>query len=575
MQTLPCYDDFPPYTPIEPYDVLSRRLNIPIDQIIKLDANENPYGASPAARQALTQLAYAHIYPDPESRALRAKLAAFTGVPMQHILAGSGADELIDLICRVTLQKGDKVLICPPTFGMYAFSARVNQAGVISVPRLADMSLDLAAIQAVCKAEQPKIIFATSPNNPDGRLMTAGEIDMLLELPALIVLDEAYIEFADGTDLGANISRMEQVLQRDNLIVLRTFSKWAGLAGLRVGYGAFPQWMLPAIWKIKQPYNVNVAAQVAAIASLDDCAWLAENINHLRVERQRLLDGLSQISLLSPYPTQSNFILCRVNGMAALSLKNTLMQSGILIRHYNTAELQDCIRISVGKPAETDAVLLALQQIAAGEAVTRKLMSPEPRRTASIQRKTNETSIALTLNLDGSGRHDIHSGIDFLDHMLSQIAVHGLFDLSINATGDLAVDAHHTMEDIALALGMAFNQALGERKGIARCGWAVFPMDETKAEVAIDFSGRAYCTFDCNWQGSTTGGIPNSLWQHFFESFAQRAACTLHMQVPYGRDDHHKIEALFKALARALDLATSLDARRSGLISSSKGTVNV
>ena len=193
-------------------------------------------------------------------------------------------------------------------------------------------------------------------------------------------------------------------------------------------------------------------------------------------------------------------------------------------------------------------------------------------RTASIKRATNETQIEIDLNLDGSGQHTITTGIGFLDHMLTHIAVHGLFDLNVKASGDLHVDTHHTVEDVALVLGAAFDQALSERKGITRMGSFYVPMDETLAFVALDFSGRPYCVVDAEWGLAPVGGIPTSLFPHFLESFAVTSRSNLHARVLYGRDDHHKAEALFKALARALDIATQLDPRRAS-VPSTKGTL--
>ncbi len=194
-------------------------------------------------------------------------------------------------------------------------------------------------------------------------------------------------------------------------------------------------------------------------------------------------------------------------------------------------------------------------------------------RTAAITRKTNETDISIDLNLDGSGKHSIATGIGFLDHMLTHLAVHGLFDLTVKATGDLEVDPHHTVEDVALGLGTAFDQALGDRKGIVRMGSVYVPMDETLAFAAVDLSGRPYAVVDAAWSAPTVGNIPASLFPHFLESFAVTARCTLHARVLYGRDDHHKAEALFKALARALDAATQLDPRRAGKVPSTKGSL--
>ncbi len=358
------FADFPPYTPIEPFEVLSARLGRPPEAIVKLDANENPYGPSPLARQALAELQFPHIYPDPESRALRESLAAFTGLPVANLLAGAGADELIDLLLRVLLEPGDCVINCPPTFGMYPFDTLLNAGQVIEIRRRPDFSLDLSGIQDAVETYHPKAIFITAPNNPDGNLPGQAEIDFLLSLPMLVVIDEAYIEFASqGGRLGEALTRVGEVTGRENLVVLRTFSKWAGLAGLRVGYGAFPDWLLPALWKAKQPYNVNVAASSAAIASLQDLEHLAGNVARIRQERERLFNRLAAVPFLRPYPSQANFILCQVLNQPARALKDALAGEGILVRYYNTPLLQDFVRASVGRPQDSDALITALHRL--------------------------------------------------------------------------------------------------------------------------------------------------------------------------------------------------------------------
>jgi imidazoleglycerol-phosphate dehydratase len=194
-------------------------------------------------------------------------------------------------------------------------------------------------------------------------------------------------------------------------------------------------------------------------------------------------------------------------------------------------------------------------------------------RTAEISRQTNETQIKINLNLDGVGKHEIATGIGFLDHMLTHLAVHGLFDLVVQAKGDLEIDTHHTMEDVALTLGQAFDRALGDRKGIVRISDRFAPMDETLAHVTLDLSGRPYSVIQAEWHTPYVGNIPTTLFPHFFESFAVTARCNLHARVLYGRDDHHQAEALFKAWARALDAATQIDPRRAGAIPSTKGTL--
>jgi len=194
-------------------------------------------------------------------------------------------------------------------------------------------------------------------------------------------------------------------------------------------------------------------------------------------------------------------------------------------------------------------------------------------RLAEFSRKTAETDISIALNLDGAGKTEINTGLGFLDHLLTNFALHGLFDLRLHAQGDLHVDPHHTVEDVALVLGSAFDQALGERRGIVRMGDAFTPMDETLAHVAVDLSGRPYAVVQVEWKTPAIAQIPTSLFTHFLESFAITARGNLHARVLYGRDDHHQAEALFKALARALEQATRLDPRRAGHIPSTKGSL--
>lgn len=374
---LPHVAELEPYTPIVPFEVLSRQLGRPPEQIIKLDANENPYGPHPAVREALTNYPFAHIYPDPEQRELRAALADYVGVPAENILAGSGADELIDLICRLTLGPGDAIIDCPPTFGMYSFDAGLTGARVLQAWRRPDFSVDVERISELANGQMdasahrrigesritfdvsrftPKLLFLTSPNNPDGGLLDPADLKRLLALPLLVIVDEAYIEFA-----GLEHSRARWVIEHDNLIVLRTFSKWAGIAGLRLGYGVFPTWLMPTLWKAKQPYNVNVAATVAGLTSLAQRAAIQPTIAALSAERERLYRALATVPFLHPYPSRANFVLCRVEGQDARELKAALATRGILVRHYAKPGLENCIRVSAGRPEQTDALLEALK----------------------------------------------------------------------------------------------------------------------------------------------------------------------------------------------------------------------
>jgi len=282
---------------------------------------------------------------------------------------------VIDILMRCVLQPGDCVLNAPPTFGMYAFGCQVNDARLLDVPRLPDFSLDEPALLAAAAAQPqpPRLLFLTSPNNPDGGVLPDAQLLRLLAaLPrTLLVLDEAYVEFAEAEGGGAAASRVPWVLRHPNLAVLRTFSKRAGLAGLRVGYGAFPADIVPFLMKAKQPYNVAVTAEAAALAALSNPAYLARVRDALVAERRALIQLLQGLPGLEPYPSQANFVLVRVAGgaAAAAELRRRLAEEeGIMVRYYSApAALAGCIRISVGKPEHTEALGRALRRMLAAE----------------------------------------------------------------------------------------------------------------------------------------------------------------------------------------------------------------
>ena len=190
-------------------------------------------------------------------------------------------------------------------------------------------------------------------------------------------------------------------------------------------------------------------------------------------------------------------------------------------------------------------------------------------RTAAVERQTRETSIAVKLNVDGTGIGNFDTGIGFLDHL----SKHGLFDITLRARGDIQIDPHHTVEDVAITLGKAFDEALGDRRGIVRMADSTVPMDESLASVAIDISGRGYSVVEASFGSEMVGGMPTTLIRHFVEAFSREARMNIHARVLTGYDDHHKAEALFKAMARALDGATRLEERRLGEVPSTKGTV--
>jgi histidinol-phosphate aminotransferase len=239
---------------------------------------------------------------------------------------------------------------------MYAFDAALNHAKLINVPRRADFSLDIPGIKQAIEQHRPKLLFLANPNNPDGGMISEKDLQDLVNLPLLLVIDEAYIDFNDQ-----GRSHIPEVSDAANLIVLRTFSKWAGLAGMRIGYGVFPQQFVPTLMKAKQPYNVSVAAEQAAVATMQNFSKAEERIAKIIEQRKYLFNALDQIPWLKPYPSQANFVLCRVEERSALEVKQHLRKQGILIRYFDKPGLSDHIRISVGTCEQIEVLLSVLK----------------------------------------------------------------------------------------------------------------------------------------------------------------------------------------------------------------------
>jgi histidinol-phosphate aminotransferase len=309
------------YVAIESPDEIAARYGVPPESIVKLDGNENPYGPAPRALAALATEYAAHRYPDPDHRGLRKALSERLGVPPECIVAGAGSDELIDLLFRCCVDADDSILIASPTFGMYAFNAELNGARVVDVPLGDGWKLDIDPL--VEAARDAQIVFLASPNNPTANAFAREDIERLLDAGALVVIDEAYIEFSHAESLAPLAASGAP------LVVLRTFSKWGGLAGLRIGYGVMPQALASALMSVKQPYNVSVPAELAAIASLEDAALLDERACTITGERERMAEGLRATGWIEPDASETNFLLCRLTRSDGASVQEGLRRRGV------------------------------------------------------------------------------------------------------------------------------------------------------------------------------------------------------------------------------------------------------
>ena len=346
--------DIQTYDPVDPPEALAEQTGIPVEDIIKLNGNENPYGASPKAAEALANTPL-HIYPDPLQRKMREALGDYTGMDPDSILVGAGSDELIDLLFRLFISPGDRVLDCDPTFGMYAFCSRVCAAEIEMVPRDEVFEIDVDALKNAADS-RTKVVFVSSPNNPTGNLASEAQVRELLDTGLIVAVDEAYYEFCNKT--AAHL-----VPDHENLVVLRTMSKWAGLAGLRIGYGIMSPRLVKHMMDIKPPFNVNVAAEAALLASLEDAPALLDSVKRIVEERERMFSLLNAIPGVTPWPSFGNFILCQFAPGRARELYEKLARQGIFVRNLSPKRLRDCFRVSVGTPAQTDAFIEALREL--------------------------------------------------------------------------------------------------------------------------------------------------------------------------------------------------------------------
>jgi histidinol-phosphate aminotransferase len=342
--------------PFETIDRVAARLGLPVSHLAKLDANENVYGPSPAAVASLAHHDAWNLYPDASQQDARNALAQYVGVDPRHILLFNGGDELIGMLCHLFVSPGDNIVECAPSFEMYGWYARSYGADLRSAPRQvqSDYAISLAGIREVTD-DHTKVLLLCNPNNPTGTFTPLVEILSLLDSGFIVMVDEAYVEFC-GETVAPLVTRYE------NLVVLRTMSKWAGLAGLRVGYAVASASIVEQLWKVKDPFNVNAAGQMATIASVQDSAYLLDNVRRIVVERERLFAALGQFPFLHVYPSRANFLLCRVVHGLAQALRAHLERAGILVRLFDKPTLPNAIRVTVGTPSHTDRIVAALAQ---------------------------------------------------------------------------------------------------------------------------------------------------------------------------------------------------------------------
>ena len=487
-------------------------------------------------------------YPEQQPPALQDAICRWLDVSKRHVTITRGADEAIDCLVRVFCVPGqDNIVICPPTFAMYAQSATLQNAEVRQAKLDSKFDLDVTLIDQNTD-KNTKIIFACSPNNPTGNLMNRARILQLCNDyadTALIVVDETYVEFADSESLIPYLDK------HANLVILRTLSKSHAAAGLRCGVAVAQTDVTKLLKKVLAPYPLAQPVVDAALTILSEKSQsvLAAKRGDIVTRRNQLATTLAACTdVVEVLPSNANYLLVRVRDASDLCEK--CRASGIILRNQSHQPgLENTVRVSIGSDEDMQ-VFLALVR---GETIT----ACTDQRVETVIRKTNETAISVRVNLDATAPVRINTGIGFYDHMLDQIAKHGGFSLEIECDGDLHIDPHHSVEDCAIALGQAIRLALGDKRGIGRYGF-LLPMDESQVKVALDFGGRFYLDFKADFPESHVGDLPTDLVPHVFYSLAENMQANLHIAVT-GENTHHMVEACFKGFGRALRQAIRRD----------------
>jgi histidinol-phosphate aminotransferase len=508
---------------------------------IKLDANENPY--PPLMDGPLA--AGLNRYPEPQPVQLRAAMAALYGVVPQSLLLTRGGDDAIDVLIRTFCRAGeDAAAVCLPTFSAYAHFARLQGARVIEARLGEDFDFrPELLLEAVRGEDRLKLVFICSPNNPTGNEVDPADVLRVAEaLPdTIIVLDEAYLDFSATPSLAGEAAR------RPNLVVLKTLSKAFGLAGARVGALIGEPELVEMVGRALPPYPLPTLSVEAALLALAPSrrAIHEERIARIVAERDRMAPLLASAPRVRRLRNGGgNFLFLEVDDAEAIAQE--LNARGVRVRLRANAA-PGGVRMTIGTPEENR---LALQAFGVADTIA-------PSRRAEVARDTKETQIAVAIDLDRAQPRRIDTGLPFYDHMLDQVAAHGGFSLVLTCQGDLDIDAHHSIEDCAIAFGAALRQALGDKSGIGRFGFSL-PMDETEAHILIDLSGRPYSRFEGSFVASHIGAYPTEMTAHVFRSITDSLGAAIHVRVE-GENDHHKTEACFKAFGRALRQAIKRD----------------
>lgn len=535
------------------------------DGEIGLSLNRNESIPALSVREELGSIEVEKVNRYPSASSLQETISEWVKIDANRVVVTNGGDEGIDRVIRSCLTDAkNTVLTHSPSFEMFDIYTK-NAGGNVDKVDWLSGAFPLDEFQSRIN-EQTALVVVVSPNNPTGLSVS---LESLIEIASTcgrvgckLLVDLAYVEFAD-TDPTLELANF------DNVILVRTFSKAWGLAGLRVGYLIASANEADRLRAIAGPFPVGGVSLELARRSIEDAAdRMEENLEAIKTFREQVRELVGECGGIAG-ESQGNFVFAEFSN--AGELWQALAERGVEVRKFTCEKLSKFLRITVPGDVASMLQLARAMRDAVGQefdlskAVGCEELSSEPSlvvadrpRMGELVRKTKETEISIQLNLDGTGQTTIATGIGFLDHMLTALAFHSRIDLELTCTGDLHIDDHHTAEDCALALGTAISEALGSRKGIKRFGYAYAPLDESLARTVLDLSGRPWPEVHLDLKREMVGTIATENLTHFFQSLAMTLKCSLHVDVLRGDNDHHKAEAAFKSLAIALRSAISL-----------------
>lgn len=533
---------------------------------VKLALNRNESSTCfDSVEETLGQIEESIVTRYPSFTALQQEVGDWLGVDSSRIVVTNGGDEGIDRVIRTYIKERRKIVTHAPSFEM--FDIYTHNAGG-SIEKVDWLSGEFPAQALMDRInEDTALVVIVSPNNPTGLTVSLDDLravaDRCQAAGCKLLVDEAYIEFADEDPTQA-------LSEHGSVLMVRTFSKAWGLAGLRVGYLiASSTQEANELRALAGPFPVSgVSLNLAHQSLTQRRAKMQDNVNRIRTFRNQIADLVQQCGG-EPFPSQGNFVFARFDDP---NVWTRLAEEGVAVRKFKDPAMAAFLRITVPTKVSsmiqlcnamqkaTDCQFDSASIIGAVEFSSESNDNPTSKTTprkSQLKRKTRETDISIELDLDGTGQAEISTGIGFLDHMLTALTFHSRMDLKLICQGDLHIDDHHTAEDCALALGNAISEALGFRKGIRRFGYAYAPLDEGLARTVLDLSGRPWPEVHLDLKREMVGTIASENLTHFFQSLAMTLKCSLHVDVLRGQNDHHKAEAAFKSLALALKSAIS------------------